>query len=298
MDLKHKVAIVTGSSMGIGKSIARELLGSGVHVVLNARNEQRLRQTQLEFQELGYSTLAIAADVSNPEECHDLVQATISKYGRLDVLINNAGLSMEGEIARISPEVFQQVFVVNTVGSALVTQAALPYLQRVKGSVMFMSSIAAFYGLPRFSAYCASKTALTSFAQSLRLEVRNTGVHVGIAYLGFTENDPGKTILGPDGLIIPQPKRNVVKAQPVAEVARGVVQMIERRQSRRIFTTLGHVTWLVAQFAPWIAGWQVQRMYHRYLSSQQQKAGGSQRIGDVHGRPQPTPTALNGPTLG
>ena len=174
---------------------------------------------------------------------------------------------MEGEIGNLSPEVLQQVFAVNTVGSALMTHAALPYLQRTSGNVIFISSLAAFYGLPRFSAYCASKTALTSFAQALSLEVRESGVHVGIAYLGFTENDPGKTILGPDGQIIPQPNRNVFKAQPVARVAGEIVQMIERRQPRRVFTTLGHVTALVARFAPWLAKWQVQRMYHRYVNS-------------------------------
>ncbi len=280
MDLKDKVAIVTGSSMGIGKSIARELLQRGAKVVLNARNELRLRQTQIEFEKQGFPTLAFAADISDPEDCHDLVRETIAVHGRLDILVNNAGISMEGEIARLSPEVIRQVFAVNTVGSALMTQAALPYLQQTKGSVIFISSLAALFGLPRFSAYCASKMALTSFAQALSLEVSDSGVHVGIAYLGFTENDPDKSILGPDGKTMPQPKRNVFKAQPVDQVAGEIVQMIERRQTRRVFTRLGHLTSLVARFAPWLAKWQVHRMYRNYLISLQPEIRVNQRDGD------------------
>jgi NAD(P)-dependent dehydrogenase (short-subunit alcohol dehydrogenase family) len=289
VNLTGKVAIVTGSSMGIGKFVAAELLRRGATVVLNARNESRLRQTQIEFQKQGFSTLAIPADVSNPQACHDLVQQTISDFGRLDILVNNAGISMEGELEQLRPEVFQQVLAVNTLGSALVTQAALPFLRRSHGSVIFISSLAAFYGLPRFSAYCASKMALTSIAQALQQELCDSKVHVGIAYLGFTENDPDKTILSPDGQTIAQPNRNVFKAQPVGQVAAQIVQMIERRQSRRVFTTLGHFSSLVSRFAPWLARWQVQRMYHRYLDSLQPKVAGKQRNADTSNRQaQPT----------
>lgn len=262
-----KVAIVTGSSMGIGYATAIALLSRGAKVVINGRDEIRLKAAQSQLKEMGYETLAIAADISKPGDCEKLVLDVIARLGRIDILVNNAAVSMEGEVESLDPSVFLQVFATNTLGPALMTRAATPYLQESTGSVMFVSSLAALCGLPRFSAYCASKTALTPFTQALREEVRKHNIHVGIAYLGFTENDNRKTILGPNGQPVAQPIRKGFKYDPVDLVAEKLVQMIEQRKDEQIFTAFGKFMSLLIRLAPGFVNWYVRRAYHRYLKN-------------------------------
>ncbi len=247
---ENKVAIVTGSSMGIGKAIARELLHEGAKVVINGRNDQRLQKTFESLQHLDGDVTMFAGDVSKMEDCQRLIQCAISRYGKIDILINNAGVSMEGEVERLSHDVFRKVMEVNVMGSAFMTKAALPFLRDTRGSVTFISSIAGFLGLPRFSVYSASKMALTAFAESLKTELYGSGVHVGIAYLGFTSNDPDKTIYAASGELVPQPSRQSITPEPVEVVARQILMMIERRQFKQVFSPLGKLTSIATRFSP------------------------------------------------
>jgi dehydrogenase/reductase SDR family protein 7B len=269
MAIENKVAIVTGSSRGIGLAIAAELAFRGAKVVINARNEQQLQQAQNDLLRMGLLSKTVVADISVPDECERLIEATIATYGRLDLLVNNAGVSMEGDFAKLSPVVFQRVFAVNTLGASFVTQAAVPYLKKTRGSVTFISSLAALHGMPQFSVYCASKMALTAFAQALSIEFQELGIHVGIAYLGFTENDPRKTIIGTEGQAIPQPTRKCVRPKPVSTVAKQVVKMIERRRAQQVFTPLGYVASFIARFSPQLARHCVKRIGERSTSSSQ-----------------------------
>ncbi|MCB0851831.1 MAG: SDR family NAD(P)-dependent oxidoreductase, partial [Bacteroidetes bacterium] len=193
--LSGKVAIITGSSMGIGKAIAWEFAKQGASIVLNARNPEKLSKALAEFEEKNIPAIAVAGDVSNWEDVEKMTQATIEAFGQIDILINNAGVATRGSVENMSHDVFRKVLDVNVLGSVFPAKSALPYLKQTRGSVVFVSSIASFHGLPFNSVYCASKDALKAFSESFRLETERDGIHTGIAFVGFTENDPNKIIM-------------------------------------------------------------------------------------------------------
>ena len=248
--LDGKIAIVTGSSRGIGKAIALSLAGKGVRVMLNARNLERLRLTESEMRDEGYDVRAIAADVSVWPDAKKLVEATMEAYGRVDFLINNAAVTTRGGIEQMVPEVIDEVMRVNFLGSAYTSKLALPYIRQAQGSIIFISSIASFHGLPFNSVYCATKNALTSLAEALRLELKSHNVHVGIAYVGFAENEPGKTILDADGRLIYLDEVKGVKRKTTGEVARFITNMVVSRRSSITIGFTGRLLNVLNRLAP------------------------------------------------
>jgi len=249
-DFKDKVAIVTGSSQGIGKQIALELCKKGAIVIINGRTEKKLNATKERLQKAGFDVFAIACDVGIFSDCEKMVKEVVNKFGRIDILINNAGLAMEGKIAETNPEVFQKVMQVNVLGYLYPIQAALPYILQSKGSIIFNSSIAGFVGLPGFSGYSISKMALTALAQSLRIELKGTSVHVGINYIGFTENEISKTYFDEKGQLQIMPKREGVKLMPVEKVACKILQGISRKRQTQTFSGMGEVMHFLQRFCP------------------------------------------------
>ena len=240
MSWKDKVVIVTGSSIGIGRKMVEQLLAQEAKVVMNARNAERLKASVKSLQEKGYQQLiGISGDVSRHEDCAQLITQTVEAFGQLDVLINNAGISTEGDVAEVSNDIYKKVMEVNFMGSVYPTQYALSHLRKTKGSVLFVSSVAGIRGIPGYSAYSASKMALTALAESLKVEEEKHGVHVGIAYVGFTENDPQKSIYDKDGKVIAQPSRDFIKQEPVEKVAARLISIVEKRRFKHVFTMLG-----------------------------------------------------------
>ncbi|MEM7370133.1 MAG: SDR family oxidoreductase [Bacteroidota bacterium] len=250
--MKGKVAIVTGSSMGIGKAIARQLGQSGAQVVLNARNAEKLEITRKELLAEGLDVAAFAADVSSVKEVEQLMEFCLQTYGKIDILINNAGVATRGSVENLAPDVFQKVMDVNVLGSIFPSKAALPYLRQSKGHLIFISSIAAFHGLPYNSVYCASKKALIAFSESLRLEEKRNQVHVGIAYVGFTENDPKKIIMDSDGKLMYLEARQGIKKQSPEQVAQIIQRMIRTRKNSVTLSLAGKSLRLVQRWFPWI----------------------------------------------
>jgi short-subunit dehydrogenase len=248
--LEGKVAIITGSSMGIGKEIAMALARKKVKIVLNGRKIDRLTATANEFKELKYDHLAIQGDVRKYEDCQKLIEKTIAEYGSIDILINNAGIAMEGSIEDTMPEVFENVFQTNILGVLLPTKAALTYLKKSKGSVVFIGSIAGLMGLPNYSAYSASKMALTALVQSLKIELTGSGVHVGLNYVGFVKNDKNKTFYNQDGELELMPVRDQFKKMSQEEVANLFVNGIEKRRYKQPFSLLGKLTIFTQRYFP------------------------------------------------
>jgi len=262
-----KVAIITGSSMGIGKAIAIALGKKNVKIVLNGRNQERLNNTANELRSLGFDILSIQGDVGIYKDCENLVEQTIKKYGVIDILVNNAGLAMEGSIANTTPEVFEKVFHTNILGVLFPTKAALPHLIKSKGSVVFTGSIAGFIGLPNYSAYSASKMSLTALVQSLKIELADTGVHVGINYVGFVENDDNKTYLNQQGEIEKMPVRDQFKRMPLERVAAHFVNGIEKRNYKQTLSLLGKLTNFVHRYFPQIFEWIMIRKHLKQTKS-------------------------------
>ncbi len=261
--MQDKVIIITGSSIGIGRAMARIMGQRGAKIVLNARNAERLNATYQQLLSEGLSVTAIAGDVSKMEDCQKIIDHAIATFGKIDALVNNAGISMEGTVEDLSPEVFKKVMDVNYLGSVFPTKCAIPHLRKTKGSIIFISSAAGIRGIPKFSVYSSSKMALTALAESLQIELEKDNIHTGIAYVGFTENDPQKTIYDANGKVIPQPNRNLVKTEPPEAVAKRVMNMIENRTQKSVFTPLGKLNAFMNRFAPFIVKKVLSNNYHK-----------------------------------
>lgn len=249
---KNKVVIITGSSSGIGRSLAIEIGKRGGKVVINARNVKRLNQTYSNMKMQGLDLSVCAGDISKHEDCVKIIEHTIKSYGKVDVLINNAGITAIASFEETKPEVFKQLMDVNFLGAIYMTKAALPYIINTKGSVLFVSSLAGIHGIGRYSAYCSSKMALTALLESLRIEMYQTGVHFGLAYVAATENNPEKTFLDKNGILIKEPARIRIKPRPVKKVALKLMQMIELRQTKFAFTLLGKINAVINRISPFI----------------------------------------------
>jgi short-subunit dehydrogenase len=263
MKLNKKVIIITGSSIGIGRAMAYEMCKEGAKVVLNARNAERLDKSFQEMKSAGLEVTAIAGDVSRMEDCQKIIDHAVQVFGQIDAIVNNAGISMEGTLEELSPEVFRKVIEVNYLGSIYPTKAALPHLKKTKGSIIFIGSAAGIRGIPNYGAYSSSKMSLTALAEALKIELHKSQIHVGLAYVGFTENDPEKTIYDKDGKIIPQPKRDFMKAEPPQKVALRIINMIDKRKFKEVFTPLGKLNAFMNRFLPSVVDTVLNRNYHK-----------------------------------
>lgn len=254
-NLKGKVALISGSSMGIGKAIASALAADGVSIILNGRDEPRLKNTETELRSLGYKVTAVVADIRLPGRCQHLVQQTILRYGRLDILINNAAVSSRGSVAEMADGNYKIMEETNFNGSAHLSKYAIPYLKKTKGHIIFINSIGGFRGMPFNSAYSATKLAQAALAEALRIELFDLGIHVGVAFVGFTENDPEKTILDVDGSWVYLPKRTNIKLAKPQAVAQSIKHMIIRRKNRITLTRLGRFTGFAIRYLPSLSNW-------------------------------------------
>lgn len=249
-DFKNKVAIITGSSQGIGKETAIQLCELGCKVVLNGRTLSKLEATRDELLAKGLDVDAIQGDVTSIEDCQNLIDKTVEKFGRLDILINNGSLTMNERFDQLQPEVYKAIFDSNSSGAVYPTMAALPHLKKTKGSIIFISSLAGFHGLPAASAYSMGKMSLTPLWQSLRIELTYTGIHFGIVHVSFTQNEDQKRMVTSDGSLIPVPKRPSFIQQPREKVARSIIRMIKYRRKRKVLSPLGKITAFMMRFFP------------------------------------------------
>ncbi|MFZ2341368.1 MAG: SDR family NAD(P)-dependent oxidoreductase [Bacteroidales bacterium] len=245
--LQGKIAVITGSGRGIGKAIAVELARRGAKVVLSSRNEERLRKAEADIRQITQDVSAVCCDISSPEGGRFLIDEVLKTYSTIDILINNAGISMRGNLADLDPAIVRTVFEANVFTAANVTIPAMKHLKSSRGSLVFISSVSGIRGLPYQSVYSAAKMSLRALAESVRIEERGSGLHVGLVYVGYTENDPEKETISADGSRIPINRRigrGVMKQRSVAEA---VARSIERR---RFITTLSPPGKLTAILQP------------------------------------------------
>ncbi|MCA1746373.1 MAG: SDR family NAD(P)-dependent oxidoreductase, partial [Bacteroidales bacterium] len=243
---------------GIGKAVAKELVRRGAKVVLNGRNAEVLSRTAEELGRIVEDSrtadkgelMQIAADVSEPEAFEQAVQAIIQRYGRLDILILNAGLSSYGTVEKTSDATLHNVMKANTFAPFTGTRIALPHIRKTKGSIVFIYSLAGLHGIPHSSVYSMSKMALTALAQSLKTELSGQGIHIGILYIGFTQNDPEKMAVGPDGRIRPIQSRPGWVQQSPQKVARLILRNISRRRFRSTLSTMGKSMAFFSRYFP------------------------------------------------
>jgi short-subunit dehydrogenase len=248
--MKDKVAIITGASSGIGLATAKEFARLGASVVLAARRGDLLMEIEKEIKLNGHEAFAVVTDVTQEEACKLLVEKTIEKYGRIDILINNAGISMRALFRDVDISVLKRLFDVNFWGAVQCTKYALPYLIRSKGVVVGVSSLAGFTGLPCRTGYSASKYALHGFLETLRIENLRNGLHVLIMCAGFTKSDIRRKALTADGSQQGFTPREEEKMMMPEDVARAIVSALRNRRNYVILTLEGKIIAIVKRIAP------------------------------------------------
>ncbi len=253
--MKNKVVLVSGSSMGIGKAIAMELAQRGARIMLNGRESEKLHATEAQLSKMGYVVGALVADIRDPSQCQNLIDATMETFGKLDIVINNAALSSRGSIENTVISNFPVLMETNFTGAAYLSKYAIPYLKETRGHLIFINSAGGFRGMPYNSFYTASKMAQAALAEALRIELHDYGIHVGVAYVGFTENDPKKAILDVDGNWVYLPKRNNIRLAKPQSVARSICLMIEKRKNKITLTRLGLLSSFITRYLPRFGEW-------------------------------------------
>ncbi len=194
--------------------------------------------------------LIVPTDVSREEDCRKLVDEAVAKFGGIDILINNAGISMRALFADTDPDVLGKLMNVNFWGAVYCTRYALPWLLKSRGSLVGVSSIAGYKGLPARSGYSASKFALQGFLECVRVENLKNGLHVLIACPGFTASNIRKTALAKDGAEQGESPRNEGRMMPAETVARHITKAIIRRKRTLILTRQGKLTVLLNKLFP------------------------------------------------
>lgn len=253
--LKDGVVVITGASSGIGEATAYAFARKGAKLVLAGRNVQKL-ETVVKSKCLSFGApqvLCISCDVSIEADCKKMIETTINHFGTIHVLINNAGISMRALFSELDLSVIRRLMDVNFWGTVFCTKYAMPYLLKNKGSVIAVSSVGGFKGLPARTGYSASKFAVQGFMESLRIENLKTGLHVGIMSPGYTSSNIRNTALNKDASQQTESPFDEKKLMPAQKVADKIVVMVENRASFKVLTLQGKlIFWLNKIIPNWV----------------------------------------------
>jgi dehydrogenase/reductase SDR family protein 7B len=237
---RDKVVLITGGSSGIGRVAALRFAAYGAKVSVVARGAEALDAVVREIAFLGGEATAIPGDVSNPEECRLAVEKTVARFGRLDIVICSAGLSMRTFFEGSDLAAMEAVMRVNFFGTLYITHYALPHVKQSRGSLVALSSLTGVRGIPSYSIYGASKYAVEGLYESLRLELRRDGVHVGVFAPGFVDTPLRTKVLGKEGRAWSKPPDPPFRIWSVEKCVSNMVRLIAWRR--------GHCT------LPWYMG--------------------------------------------
>ena len=243
---KDKVIAITGASSGIGKELALQLAEQKAKLVLGARNLEKLEAVAQQCREKGAEAIAVQVDVAVESQCGNFIDSAIKTFNGLDVLINNAGLTMWAKFEEIKDmSILQHIMQVNYMGSVYCTHYALPHLKASKGRLVGISSLTGKSGVPTRSGYAASKHAMAGFFDTLRIELKDSGVSVTMIYPGFVATEVRERALGPDGKPL---KKSPVKEKQVMtpqQCAALIIPAIAKRKRELVMTLRGKLgVWL------------------------------------------------------
>jgi short-subunit dehydrogenase len=197
MELQNKVVVITGASSGIGLATARACASTGATVVLAARSAEKLAQVAAELERGGYQALAVPADMTRQPEVERLVAEAVRKFGRIDVLINNAGQAATGTAAEGSPDDYRSVIELNMLGPLYAIQAAVPAMRRNGGGIIVnISSMTSKMAIPGLGLYASTKAALNVLSATARAELAGDNIRVITVYPRMTATDFGKNSIG------------------------------------------------------------------------------------------------------
>lgn len=249
--LKDKVVVITGASSGIGEATAIAFAKQHCRLVLLARSIDKLNTVKENCQSIGArEVMVIPCDISDEQSCVSAIDLTIKQFQQIDVLINNAGISMRAMLADLHTDVLKKVMDVNFWGTVYATKYALPHIQLSKGSIIGVSSVAGFKGLPARTGYAASKFAMHGFLESLRIEQLKNNVHVGIICPGYTKSNIRNAALNQHAAPQGESPLDENALMSSEEVAQEIVDMVIKRKPFRVLTFKGKVTFWLNKFFP------------------------------------------------
>lgn len=260
-DFTNKVVVITGGSEGIGRALVEQFLQLGAQVATCSRNHDKLYALQLKYSRMPLHTLT--CDVSGEADCRRFIESTLQTFGKIDILINNAGISMRALFEDADVQVLQQLMEVNFWGAVYCTKYALESIQQNRGAIVGISSIAGYRGLPGRSGYSASKYALQGWLEALRTELLHTGTHVMWVCPGFTSSNIRNVALDKSGN--PQGESPLEeKALMSAEAcATRIIRAIRKRKRTEVMTFDGiRAVWLNRIF-PGLADKLVYRFFYK-----------------------------------
>lgn len=256
---KDKVVVVTGGTDGIGKALIDTLIPLGAKIATCGRNQDKLYRLQVQYS--NHLLHAVVADVSRYDECKNFINSTIDAFGGIDILINNAGISMRALLKDMEIDVIKKVMDVNFFGTVYCTKLALDSIISRKGIIVGVSSIAGFRGLPGRSGYSASKFAVNGWLESIKTELAHTGVHVMWVCPGFTTSNIRNAALNKEGNVhgeTPMDEDDMMSAQ---ECAQHILTAVEKKKRTLVLTFTGKQAVFVNKFFPSMADRMVKKFF-------------------------------------
>ncbi len=247
---KDKVVLITGSTQGIGKRTAWLLAQQGAIIIINSRSSEKVEKTVAEFTDYGFHVMGISGDVSDYNFCVELRNQIILRYGKIDILICNAAMAVEGTIAESSANAIAQATRINVHGSIYPAIALMDDLTATKGSVLFMSSIAGIVGLPGFAMYSCTKKAILAVAESMKNEVVDRGVFIGVCLPDFTENEDSKQIISTNGELKTIAKRSGIKTVSLDRTALCIIKQLNTKRFLYFTSWRGRFLYYLNRFFP------------------------------------------------
>ncbi len=246
-----RVVVVTGASQGIGKALSLELAAQRPRLVLAARDELVLEAVAAACRARGAEALVARTDVSDEASCRALVERAVERFGGLDVLVNNAGMGMLARFEDVTDlSLYERLMRVNYLGSVYPTFHALPHLRRSRGQIVVVSSLAGLSGVPMRTAYAATKHAQIGFFDSLRVELRGTGVDVTVVCPYWVRSEIRRRAAGPDGKTVDASPVREDEVMSAEECARLMVRAMERRRRMLVMSFKGKLGRWVKLVAP------------------------------------------------
>lgn len=258
---KDKVIAITGGSEGIGKALTDILLREGAKISTCGRNVDKLNNLKIQYP--GNNLHTITADVSIEEDCKNFISSTISKFGDIDILINNAGISMRALVIDTDIATLKQVMDINFWGTVYCTKFALPSILKKRGVVVGVSSVAGYRGLPGRSGYSASKHAVNGWMEALRTEVMEQGVHVMWVCPGFTASNIRNAALNKEAKPQGESPLDEKKLMSAEECARHIIRAIDKRKRTLLLTVTGKETIFLNKFFPALADKLVRKFFFK-----------------------------------
>jgi short-subunit dehydrogenase len=255
-----KIVVITGGSDGIGKALVAQFLALGAKVATCGRNENKLSLLAAEFPSSNLFTAQV--DVSKQDESEAFIKQVVDNWGRIDVLINNAGISMRALVSEVSVQTLQNVMDINFWGTVYCTKAALASIQQNKGVIVGVSSIAGYRGLPGRSGYSASKFALNGWLEALKTELYASGTHVMWVCPGFTTSNIRNAALDKNAKAQGESPMDEGAMMSSEDCATHIIHAIEKRKRSLVLTFTGKRTVFMNKYFP---AWADKLVHHFFF---------------------------------